>query len=273
MISVIMLTYNRIQRMRDMVSDMLNQTYRHFEFIIIDNGSTDGTAEELAAYSRQDDRIKVLSTRGGTVGYARNIGVKEACGEYIAFVDDDDRVAADFLDFLYDLIKKYDADISMCGASEVLSGIRQPQCLFEECFVLTPAEAVRELLDRKHIRAGMPTKLIKRELLLKYPFEEDKKHEDIHTIYKYLAEANKTVIWGKEKYCFVRHGNNLSFYTSDQSRWTKEEIEEYLCAFKNRSFYLHEILPEVYGQAKYSEWAYMLSMIEKIEKYRIKECK
>ena len=80
------------------------------------------------------------------------------------------------LEFLFSLIEENNADIAMCGATEGNGHTKSPQCLFDEKMVLTGEEALRLLLGRKYIRAGMPTKLYKREILERYPFEENCKN-------------------------------------------------------------------------------------------------
>lgn len=273
MISVIMLTHNRKEYMGNMINGILRQTYADFEFIIVDNGSVDGTDKILEEYKEKDDRIKCFHIPEGSVGHGRNFGMSVSQGEYVTFVDDDDRVSEDFLMFLHLLIKQEKADISMCGATELIGGGIAPQCLFDEKIVIDGRGALQYFLERKYIRAGMPTKLIKRDILIKEPFREDCKHEDIHTIYRYLAKASKVALWGIDKYCFVRHGENLSFFTSDQSQWTEVRMKEYQEAFAMRTQWVSENQPDLFMLAQYSEWSYMISMVDKIEQYKIEGCR
>lgn len=274
MISVIMLTYNREKFIKGMIQDVLEQTYSDFEFIIVDNGSTDGSGEIADEYAKKDARIQCIHLpRAESIGKGRNIGLQASHGEFITYVDDDDHLEKDFLQFLYDMVVANDADISMCGATELLHGEIAPQCLFEEKFVLSADEAVRMFLERKNIRAGMPTKLIRRNILLRYPFLENVKHEDIHTIYKYLADSKCTVLHGIPKYCFVRHGDNISYFTSDASRITPSQLEEYLSAFHERTIYLNKMFSGLQDLPRYSEWSYMLSMCDKIMKFDLTECR
>lgn len=273
MISVIMLTHNRKEYVENMINDILGQSYADFEFIIVDNGSVDGTDKILEEYKQKDDRITYFHIPEGSVGYGRNFGVKASQGEYVTFVDDDDRVEDDYLDFLYSMLIEEKADIAICGITEEFEGEVSPQCVFDERVVLDGSQAVEKLLERKYIRAGLPTKLIKRKILESYPFREDCTHEDIYTTYKYLASAEKVVLWGKGKYRCIRHRENISFFTSDQSRWTNEIIKEYLNAFKERTAFLKRVCPDLYLLAQYSEWSYMISMVDKIEQYNIEGCR
>jgi len=86
-VSVIIPTYNRSQFVCETVESVLSQTYKDFEIIVIDDGSTDGTKDVLAHYS---DQIKYIYQQNQGVGAARNKGITEARGEYLAFIDDDD---------------------------------------------------------------------------------------------------------------------------------------------------------------------------------------
>lgn len=273
MVSVIMLTYNRKQYVRNMIEDILKQTYTDYEFVIVDNGSTDGTSDILHEYEQKDNRIRVFHKTAGSVGAGRNLGLRVSKGEYVTFIDDDDRVQEDFLSFLYLLMIQESADISMCGATEFIGGGGKPQCLFDERLVVSGKEALSYFLKREYIRAGMPTKLFRKEVLEKYPFCETGKHEDIHTVYKYFGSAAKVALWGKDKYQFIRHGENLSFFTSDQSQWTEARIEEYREAFSKRTEWISTLYPDLSELAKYSELSYIISMIDKIEKYKIEGCK
>lgn len=257
-----------------MIEDILNQSYREFEYIIVDNGSTDETGEILKKYAELDCRIQVLTlVQPQSIGRARNIGMKNAQGEFVTFVDDDDRVKPDFLEFLFSLIKDSCADIAMCGATEGDGETRKPQCLFDEKMILTGEEALRLLLGRKYIRAGMPTKLYKREILEKYPFEENYKNEDIHTQYKYLLAGEKVVIHGLDKYYFTRHGSNISGFTSNAEKWDAQTMQDYLTAFHNRTEFIKQYAPDTYELALYSEWSFMISMVEKIERFNLEECR
>lgn len=274
-VSVVMITYNREQFVGKMIEDMLKQSFSEFEYIIIDNGSKDSSGRIAEEYACKDKRIRVLHLQEGiSIGAARNIGLRESRGEFLTYIDDDDRVTEDFLQSLYLPIQKSETvDFTMCGATEEIEKKIYPQCLFEGTVELTAKDAVTELLKRERIRAGMPTKLFRRSILLKYPFREDCRHEDIHTIYKYLSEIRKGVIYGEPKYCFIRHGKNISFFSTDSKRITPEQLEEYLDAFHKRTGFIKEKFPELEEFSRYCEWSYMISMCHKIVENDLDNCK
>ena len=89
LVSVVVPTYNRKKLLSVAINSILNQTYKHFEIIIVDDCSTDGTKDFVLSY--EDDRIKYF--RNNTNIYAaesRNVGIKKSNGDFIAFLDDDD---------------------------------------------------------------------------------------------------------------------------------------------------------------------------------------
>lgn len=273
MISVIMLAYNREKYIKNIIEDILGQTYRDFEYIIIDNGSIDRSGEIADAYAEDNPCIHVIHLRESkSIGYARNLGLEKSKGEYVTYVDDDDRVKPDFLEFLFRLLEENKAGISMCGATEGNGKTKKPQCLFDEKMVLSGEEALRLLLGRIYIRAGMPTKLYRRDILEKYPFEENYKNEDIHTQYKYLLSSKRVAIHGLDKYYFTRHDSNISGFTSNAGNWDAQTMKDYLTAFRNRTEYVKQHAPHIYGLALYSEWSFMISMIEKIDLFQLRDC-
>ena len=87
LISVILPTYNRADWLTQAVDSVLNQTYAPVELIVVDDGSTDGTADLLTAYG---PRLTVLRQVNSGVSAARNRGIREAAGQWIAFIDSDD---------------------------------------------------------------------------------------------------------------------------------------------------------------------------------------
>ena len=211
-VSVIMLTHNREELVTHAIESVLAQTMREFEFIIVDNGSRDRSGIIADQYAEKDNRIRVLHIQESTIGAGRNAGLNIAMGEYITFLDDDDSLDDDALDFLYRLSTDEDADISICGSTKKVNGIEIPNCVFNEKLVMTPEEGIVTLLKRKKYSAGMPAKLFKRNLFDEIRFATNRRFEDIHTTYKYFAEAKKVVAYGIPKYRILRHdGNNSGF--------------------------------------------------------------
>lgn len=272
MISVIMLTYNRENMVGRAIESILNQSYRDFEFIIVDNGSDDRSGEIADTYAAKDDRIKVIHISKSNIGTGRNTGLDAAKGEYITFIDDDDTAEPDMLEFLYGLAKEQDADISLSGSIKEVNGEFLPNCMFDEKLVMTPEEAVVTLLKRKKYNAAMPSKLMRRELFDKIRFRTEGKYDDITVVYKYFAEAKKVVAYGLPKYCFWRHSGNNSAFTTNDLLLTPEQLDEYFEAFRERTEYLSEKLPDIADYAQYSEWSYMISMCNKIEKNHLQQC-
>lgn len=271
-ISVIMLTYNREQLVGRAIESVLSQTMTDFEYIIVDNGSSDSSGNIVEEYAKKDSRIKVVHIPKSTIGKGRNVGLDLATGEYITFIDDDDIAKPDMLEFLYNLAIENGADISLCGSTKEENGTILDNCVFSEKLIMEPEEAVVTLLKRKKYNAAMPSKLLRKELFDKIRFKEDGKYDDISVVYKYFAEANKTVAHGIPKYCFYRHVGNNSAFTTNDLLLTPEQLDEYLEAFRERTKYLSEKLPKIGEYAQYSEWSYMISMCNKIEKNRLENC-
>ena len=113
LVSVVMPSYNRANFVGNAIDSILNQTYNDFEFIIVDDGSTDSTSEVLQKYAAKDKRVVLLRQNNQGAAAARNAGVDKAKGKYIAFMDDDDISLPNRLDKQVAFLEKY-PDYSAC---------------------------------------------------------------------------------------------------------------------------------------------------------------
>jgi glycosyltransferase involved in cell wall biosynthesis len=96
---------------------IVNQTLKDIEIICVNDGSSDDSANIINEYASRDKRITVITQENQGLSVARNSGMAVATGEYIGFVDSDDWIALNFFEKLYEVAKKYDADISCCSFS------------------------------------------------------------------------------------------------------------------------------------------------------------
>ncbi len=119
LISVIIPAYNVEKYLRETVISVLNQTYRNLEIIIVDDGSTDNTPRICDEAKEKDSRVKVIRKKNGGSSSARNAGLNIATGDYVGFVDGDDRIHTEMFDSLLKAIKKSGAYISRCGIKKV----------------------------------------------------------------------------------------------------------------------------------------------------------
>ena len=98
LISVIVPVYNAERYLADCLESLIRQTHRELEILVIDDGSTDGSAALCERFAGQDGRIRLLRKENSGVSSARNLGLDEAQGEYVAFVDADDWILPEMLE-------------------------------------------------------------------------------------------------------------------------------------------------------------------------------
>jgi len=115
MISIIVPIYNVERFLSECVDSILNQTYKDFELILVDDGSTDSSLSICKSYQAFDQRVKVITKENGGQMSAWILGVKESVGEFIGFVDSDDFIDPDMYQEMLSTQRMYNADVVMCG--------------------------------------------------------------------------------------------------------------------------------------------------------------
>jgi glycosyltransferase involved in cell wall biosynthesis len=170
LISVVMPVYNIAAYLDEAISSILAQTYPNIEIIIVDDGSTDDSAEVVRAWASRDERIRPLFIAHGGAGKARNEGIKIALGEYLAFHDADDIALPERLSVQLAWMQENNVDI--CGGCA--KGFGDGDIIL---WVPESHEAIRhELIFR--LAMYLPTIMMPLKIAQENPFHEEAALED-----------------------------------------------------------------------------------------------
>ena len=166
LISVIVPVYKVEKYLDRCVQSIVDQTYRNLEIILVDDGSPDNCGAMCDAWAEKDSRIKVIHKENGGVTSARLCGIEKASGEWIGFVDGDDRIEPWMYQRLIDNAETYQADISHCGYQMILpTGRVRMYYNTGKLVVQDNHMGVRDLLKGEFVEPGLVNKVYKRALV------------------------------------------------------------------------------------------------------------
>lgn len=198
-ISIVVPVFNIEGYVERCLQSLLQQTYTNLEVLAIDDGSTDHSGEILDRLALADSRIKVIHKENGGVTSARMVGIRNATGEWIGFVDGDDETEPDMFEHLLRNAITYDADISHCGYQMVFPDGHVDY--YHNTGLLAQQDkitALKELLSGSRIEPGLCNKLFRKILFQSLLHGEAvpldiKINEDLLMNYLLFKEANQTV--------------------------------------------------------------------------------
>lgn len=219
LISVIVPAYDVERYLSKCIDSVIKQTHQNFELILINDGSHDASGSIADQYAAKDKRIRVIHKSNGGVSSARNAGIDIAAGEYICFIDGDDWVEADYIEYLLQLVKKEKADISL--VPNEFSIMHPTQTKHDRIDVYDGERAVAGVLY-SNIPEKCGGKLYKRSFLNKHALRFQSEFcvgEGFNFTTSTYQRANKIVIGHKKIYNY-RLDNVDSVTTKfDMDKW------------------------------------------------------
>lgn len=206
-ISIIVPVYNVEKYLRQCLDSIINQTYKNLEIILADDGSEDSSGKICDEYAKVDNRIKVIHNEHMGVSCTRNVGLDNATGEYISFIDSDDCVAENFIETLYKLCIDNNCDISECDFSKFTDKIKVDN-FKRKIKILDRHKMQLRLHSRYYVRTVIPVnKLCKRYLYENLRFPAGKIHEDEFITYKVFYNCKSDIVVSNEKLYYYRHNS------------------------------------------------------------------
>lgn len=204
-ISVIVPVYNVEKYLHECVDSILAQTFTDFELILINDGSQDNSGAICDGYASKDSRITVIHQENQGQAVARNNAIAIAKGDWIHFVDSDDLIHAQMLEILYSAVDE-NTQMSSCNLykDDNLSGdfwAPKSECNFKK-HPINDDELISLFNDKHHYWIAC-AKLIKKEIIEKYPFTPGRIYEDNGVVFKWF-NATKFVNITDEQLYFYR---------------------------------------------------------------------
>lgn len=215
-ITVIVPVYNVEKYLKKCLESIRNQTYRDLEIICINDGSRDHSLEICKEVAEKDRRIIILDQENKGLAAVRNRGIKEAVGNYLAFVDSDDFIDDDYIEKLYNCLIQNSADISVANVKY--------ENVEQERYLLTDEFKTKKLLNRKEAMCEflnpsgglgnyIVNKLYKKSVFDGISFPENKLFEDAYTMFRILDHVNKVAIeMGTNYHYYIRNDSITGNY-------------------------------------------------------------
>lgn len=246
LISIIVPVYKVEKYLARCVESILAQTYKNFELILVDDGSPDKCGDMCDEYAEKHSCIRVMHQENSGQAAARNNAAKCANGEFIVFVDSDDYVEPDCLEYLLGLQQKYNADLAIGGFGYLYEGnLPKERTAQETERVMNATEALISMNYNRGCGATPWAKLYKKQLVLNHPFPEGQIYEDLAILYKIIGDC-KTVALGSRKiyYWVQRVGSTMRMKFDDRQMAAMQAVADQIK-------YVEAKLPKALKSSKY----------------------
>lgn len=212
--SVIVPVYNAENYLHKLVESVLQQTYKDYELILVDDGSTDGSYALMKQYAKRYDQIKAYTKENTGPGMTRKFGFEKATGDLLFFVDSDDWITnSAVLEEIHNtFIKHSTVDVLFFDREDIIGNTKEVIRGFEE--IEEGFHNINEI--REVIRPGLGAKILKRNILTPDMFIESKVFEDLFTTYLYLEKCN-TFYYSSKSYYTIYHDVNSNSLSSNET--------------------------------------------------------
>lgn len=256
-LSIIIPVYNVAPWLPETVDSVLNQSFRDFELILVDDGATDGSGEICDRYAAQDSRVVVIHQKNAGVSAARNAGVAAARGEFVGFTDSDDIIEKDMYAAMISLAEKHNAEVVQCqhDRADTLNGAVRS----EGIRVMSGDDFVRRMFTKSGgdytNQVSLCTKIFQRRLFENIVFPVGQVYEDEQETYKLCLKAVRLAETDDILYHYIKRENSIITGVSARKLLDKQK------ALADRVHYLPERCPELTEKCVRSYFNYCQMML------------
>lgn len=208
-VSIVVPIYNVEMYLEKCIESLINQTYDNIEIILVDDGSTDNSHNICKNYAQKDNRIKLIHKENGGLSDARNVGIENATGKYITFVDSDDWLSYDYCEIMVKHMNEENVDIVMAKLVSVYNDdyVFVHKSNYNKN-VYTNLEALEKFEDTVNVVAV--AKLYKKELFNNLRYKVGKIHEDEFMFHKIFFEAKNVLALDSALYAYRQRENSIT---------------------------------------------------------------
>ena len=231
MISIIVPVYNIEKYLKPCIDSILASTYRDYELILVDDGSTDGSGDVCDEYAKNDDRIRIIHKTNGGLSDARNAGLNVVRGDYVLFVDGDDMIHPMMIEVLLDAINRGDYDFSMVYGVKVQEGayddlFKRPLDNNFSLLEINQKDYQNRLFDISSFQYQVAwNKLYKRKLIADMAFK-DVISEDVEWNNRVCLRMDKAIVAETALYFYIQRSGSIM--NSPISKKSVERICTYM---------------------------------------------
>ena len=210
LITIIINVFNADKYISKCIESVIKQTYKNIEILIINDGSTDNTLKICNGYKKKDKRIRIISHDNMGLGLSRNVGIDQARGKYIYFVDADDYIEKDTINYLYKLITKYNKMIATCESIKIYNYNTK---------IINSKEIVKDVDSKTMIRNVLLSigkhGCVWNKLINKKVFENNQnrfpsgKINDVLQVYKMFYSIDGVIYSNQIKYYYYIHKDSI----------------------------------------------------------------
>lgn len=208
LISVIVPVYNAAAYIERCVKSIQNQTYTHFELILVNDGSTDNSLEICKTLASQDERVVVLDRPNGGASAARNLGLAHMHGQYVMFADSDDYVSPSYLENLHRAAKQGHYDIVQCNLESILDTDKRLETV---AYRQTDVEEVtkKQALNERKYKVSVCGKIYCSHIFKDFRFQEGIIYEDDASYYIFVDRAHRLAVLDETLYFYYMSENSV----------------------------------------------------------------
>lgn len=225
LVSILTPCYNVESYLPQCLDSIVNQTYGNLQIVLIDDGSKDGTWNILQSYAAQDSRVEVYHQENQGVAATRNHLLEKVKGDYVLFVDSDDWIEPNMVEFLVEKSRTKNADIVVCGM------VKNDEACGKEYReeVMDQETTVKKFLFHKELNGSLWNKLVKTSLLHGIRFDNRISYgEDALFCWYILQRAHTVVQTTKQLYHYRMNDSSISHASYDERKMSGHLVWEIL---------------------------------------------